>query len=716
MASPASSTGPHLRRFGVFVLNLRTGELSKKDRRLPLQGQPIQILCMLLERPGEVVTRTEIQQRIWTGDTFVDFEGGLNSAMGKLREALSDSAANPRFIETLHRRGYRFIAPVEIPDAPPPEPIRRVIEMPSTEAPAPGRPKALWISAVAAAVVILALLLVLWRRAAPLPPPAITPFTSFPGVERNPSFSPDGNAIAFGWSGPDGDQPDLYVKYIQAGAPLLSNDTALRLTAGPSGSINPKWSPDGRALAFFRESKNGPGKDIVLASPLGAGSSPVIAGTTVGESFDWSPDSKALAIAERGSIVLLSLETHLEKRITSPTGSDADSFPAFSPDGRSIAFRRGSTPWSSDLFTVPVDGGPPQQLTRDHRTIGGLAWTANGRELVFSSNRPGAGRLWRIAATGGEPHLVWGAQGDANDVAISRRGNRLAYSVTEFNANIWRVRVDPDTGQRGAPTKTIYSTRFQSSPQFSPDGTKVAFESDRTGLHQLWITAADGTGARQLTSFDGPLVSRPQWSPDGGRIAVEVHSRGTQLVYIVGPNGGSPQLLETHTVDAAAPAWSADGRSIFFTGGDQIWKTSATGGPSTQITKGGGIRSLPSKDGKILYYAKGRNAPGIWRVPVEGGPEEIVLNEPKAKLWNSWTLAANGIYFVQVGSQDTSPRRTLCFYSFATKQSKPVMTLDVPRQPRWFDGGMSVSSDGKWLLYAQMDQIGSDIMLMENFR
>src|SRR2546422_360091 len=100
-------------RFGIFEVDLQAGELRRQGYKVKLQDQPFQVLVMLLERPGEVVTREELQKKLWPADTFVDFERGLNRAINKLREALGDDADSPRFIETLLRRGYRFVAPVE---------------------------------------------------------------------------------------------------------------------------------------------------------------------------------------------------------------------------------------------------------------------------------------------------------------------------------------------------------------------------------------------------------------------------------------------------------------------------------------------------------------------------------------------------------------------------------------------------------------------------
>jgi DNA-binding winged helix-turn-helix (wHTH) protein len=213
-------------RFGLFEVNLQAGELRKNGVRIKLQEQPFQILVMLLERPGEVITREQLRQQLWRADTFVDFDHGLNSAINKIRQALGDSAENSRFVETLARRGYRFIAPLE-GAARPAQPQRRHRRS---------------LRGIAAGLAILGVgAVAFWfiRSTPQLPqgPAPPLPLTSDPGRELFPTFSPDGNQVAFA---ADRDQPgnlDIYVKLIGSVEPL-------RLTSHPADEYSPAWSPD----------------------------------------------------------------------------------------------------------------------------------------------------------------------------------------------------------------------------------------------------------------------------------------------------------------------------------------------------------------------------------------------------------------------------------------------------------------------------------------
>jgi len=191
MTQPVLS--PAVIRFEVFEVDLKGGELRKGGRKVKLQEQPFRVLALLLERPGEIVSREELRQTLWPADTFVDFDHGLNSAVARLREALNDSASQPRFIETIPRQGYRFIALLDLPAPPQPSPRIARLETPSSR----GR----WVAAGATLLGLLFGVGVWWfiqeRADASFPPVEVVPLVGLPGYEAGPAFSPDGNQVAF---------------------------------------------------------------------------------------------------------------------------------------------------------------------------------------------------------------------------------------------------------------------------------------------------------------------------------------------------------------------------------------------------------------------------------------------------------------------------------------------------------------------------------------
>jgi DNA-binding winged helix-turn-helix (wHTH) protein len=268
MAMPG--TQGEIYRFGVFELFSATGELRKHGLRLKLQDQPVRILILLLEHAGEIVTREQIQKRLWADDVHVDYENAINSAVRKIREALTDTSDNPRFVETVARRGYRFIAPVGRvrTGAVVPEVVTEVMpEVMPVELHAPRvRLKSSWPLPASALVAVVAIAAAVWLwqgKAGSQAALKTVPLTSYPGYEQAPTFSPDGNQVAFSWNGENGDNYDIYVKLVGPGRPL-------RLTTNPAGDGFPAWSPDGRSIAFRRLESDGSGTILLIPALGGA--------------------------------------------------------------------------------------------------------------------------------------------------------------------------------------------------------------------------------------------------------------------------------------------------------------------------------------------------------------------------------------------------------------------------------------------------------------
>ena len=285
MSAPPPGSEPRLVRFGVFELDTRTRELRKRGTKLKLPEQSIQILATLLERGGELVTRDELQKKLWPNDTIVEFDHSINAAIKRLRQALGDTAETPRFIETLPRRGYRFIYPV-------PSETGQPNESPKDNPP----PRRRWLSSAAAAgLAILAVSGAVWvgkrtNAGSRTPQPSReNPLISLPGAVSSPSFSPDGKQVAYSWRDAEGaGGAGMYVKLVEAG-------TALRLTNPPQDDHTPKWSPDGQWVAFWRHLP--PNSGVHVVSALG-GSARRITGLESCGGLDWLPDGQHLLVSQ----------------------------------------------------------------------------------------------------------------------------------------------------------------------------------------------------------------------------------------------------------------------------------------------------------------------------------------------------------------------------------------------------------------------------------
>jgi Tol biopolymer transport system component/DNA-binding winged helix-turn-helix (wHTH) protein len=697
-------------RFDVFEVDLRAGELRKEGRLVKLQEQPFRVLSLLLERSGEVVTRNELRQSLWPADTFVDFDHGLNSAVGRLREALRDSAEKPRFIETVAKRGYRFIAPVDgtssaITVAPPPLKRTWVREHVWT---------LVWMAGVPLLILFCAIGLRAFYRAtaeSPLSSIEVVPLVGQRGFQVTPAFSPDGNQVAFRNS--DGEHN------IGIYTALVGGEKSLRLSS-ERGDCCPTWSPDGRQIAFTRYADKA--FSIVVVPALGGTEHRVYVGPPrMSGGLTWSPDGKFLAFPEasasdpsRSWISLLSLSDYRTQSLTAPPGGFLDAEPEFSPDGSQVAFVRSTIAGvSNDVYIIPASGGEARRLTFDHRPIiGHPAWTVDGSELVYSSTRGGPDSLWRIRASGGKPRPVAGPIGEGGWPSIPAKGDELVYEQVVAKFNIWRLALKDQKHHQSPPSVLISEKGNKMRPDFSPDGNRVAFESDRLGFWDIWTCAIDGSNCDQVTSLHG-TAGRARWSPNGRYIAFEFHPKERSEIYIVEPPGGPARLLPTIPgADNLSPSWSRDGKWLYFASklnGEpfQLWKLPIQGGPPIKLTKHGGISAVESPDGRFLYYSK-YEVGGIWRMPLGGGEETQVLEEVQGGSWPDWALTTDGIYFLRF---DKAARVTIQFFDFATRKTVPVWTLD--NEPGW---GLALSSDGKSILYIQGEFAESNIMLVKNFR
>jgi Tol biopolymer transport system component/DNA-binding winged helix-turn-helix (wHTH) protein len=713
--------------FGTFEVNFQTGELRRRGQKVKLQEQPLQVLAALLERPGEMVTREELRSKLWPADTFVDFDHSLNAAIKRLRDALGESADAPVFIETLARRGYRFIAPVDGSLTPNTVGIAPALE-PSKSYPRHRvRP---WMFAIASLVIAAtAILLFVLREVVPEPKaqPRLVPLTTYTGREYEPALAPDGNRVAFAWSGPDvpiGRTASIYIKQV-------GEEHALRLTSVPGAiDFGPDWSPDGAYIVFgrFPAPTAAPGtveEGIYIVPAMGGAErrvhttnwtvSPIVDSRVV-----WAPDGKTVAFSDRPAgqshYALFSLDvgTLGARQITfPPESSNGDIHVAFSPDARTLAFLR-DTKDGMDVYVIPAAGGSERRLTFDNRDsagqrsawLVGLTYTSDGHDIILGGNG-----LWRIHATGEarRAESVRGLGFTAFNPYI--RGNRLVYGAPTWDANVYLLPLRSETDP-GKPTKLIGSTFLDADAQLSPDGRYVVFSSDRTGASEIWKANSDGSTPMQLT-FLSSDCGTPRWSRNGREIVFSAGPQGNRDLFVTSADGGQPRQLTTASSNEAVPNYSRDGRWIYFAsdrgGSWNIWKMPAEGGPATQVTRNGGFFASESPDGQYLYYAKAIDAPGLWRVPLSGGSEEKVLDSPPPGFWGYWAVSANGIYYVD----EPAPRARIRFLNFRTRRDSVVKVMS---NAAWIGSlGMSLSQNGSAMVFVQLDQFTSDLMLVEDF-
>ena len=691
---------------GPWLVQPSLDRMSLEGRIVQVRPKVMDLLVYMAGSAGTVISKETLLNDVWGTEAIS--ESALTRTITELRSAVRDDVDQPRFLENIPKRGYRLIAPVR-PVASQEESHARHRRVPA-------------LAIVVAALLISGSLAFLVYEMVPSEPTdalRVRPLTAWPGHEGWLSFSPDGKRAALAWSGESDDNFDIYVKGID-------DDSRVRLTTDPEMDWSPAWSPDGRAIAFLRGSNRGVAVYVVPAS---GGPERFIATLKTRPTsrpffsfkmLDWTGDD-ALVVADQNSpeepfhIIRLSIDTGGTRQLTSPPPhSSGDLRPVVSPDGQTLAFTRALAPAPSDIYVLPVTGGEPRRVTFDDSVITALTWSEDGGSIVFSSERgamAGAGSLWRVRidASTARPEIeqLRGIGQRATGPVIARRGRRLAYVESVRDTNVWRVAA---TGE-GLAQPLVSSTREEGSPDYSPDGARIAFASNRSGNWEVWVASSDGSNPRQVTSYGAAPAWQPQWSPNGRLLAFSHTREGNADIYTITPEGSAPRQLTSDPFSDDSPSWSRDGRSVYFSsnrsGAYEIWKT-ALDEPARllQVTHGGGRGPRESMDGdRLLYTKRTDSALEIWSTGVNGGAETRLLGPIHSRA--GWVPDHHGIYFIE-------PARRIAYYRFATGDITPIAAL--AKEPGVLNAGLALSPDGRWLLYSQLDRSGADIMLVENFR
>jgi Tol biopolymer transport system component len=700
LASEVFSRSQHLRRFLSFIV----------EQRLAGQGHTLKESVLAHELYGK----------------GTDFDGGTDPVVrvdarrlrDKLRE-FYEGRSDPVVI-SLPKGGYapvfeanpaalvhtaRPAAPPQSREGRPPPHLNRA---------------SMWVG-VLVLVAVVATTVIAWRalRRPVDAPGQLLPLTAYPGSEGPPALSPDGNLVAFAWSGVIETGPtEIYVKAV-------GSEALRRLTETAASESSPAWSPDGHSIAFVRD-----GQGVFTISQLGGAERLVSASGTY---VAWAGDSKSVLIRDREGntgpfgIHQVFLETLERRRLTqAPVGAGDWRFEV-SPNGQTLAFIRYERPGIADLFVVPMRGGEPRRISDWNRALTGLSWTPNGREIVYSIEEPVASRLWRIpadSATPGRGSPITDISTEAANPSISRpmpgQPARLAFQTITRDVDIRMMDLEARTVNDTIESKPFSnSTRIEGPARFSPDGSRIAFASFRSGEPEMWVANRDGSGLRQITSLGAPELVVGAWSPDGQRIAFDAAIAGNSDIYVVGVDGGHLRRLTSEASIDATLSWSGDGRWVYFSSTRagviaDIWRVSLDGGEAVQLTRNGGFEPKESSDGRYLFYLDRPpnslafdGTARLMRAPLAGGQEELVLERIRPFLWS---VTDKGIVFLKREPDFDA----IDVYRFSDQRVARIGKLGF-RVPGIF-ALMTVSGDGRWALATDMVRFDSDLMWLDNFR
>jgi Tol biopolymer transport system component/DNA-binding winged helix-turn-helix (wHTH) protein len=694
--------------FGPFRIVPAERLLLRDGRVQPLTPKAFDLLVYLVQRPGHLVDKATLMAELWP-DAIVE-EANLSFQVSALRKVLDDGHTES-VIQTVPTKGYRLVAPVTVVE-------------PSTRGRKPigNRWRVAALAAGSIATAAIGWRLVLLRPATFVPSPMrFVPLTTLPGNEAAPALAPDGRTVAFLWDEGKGGAAHIHVQ--QVGATGIR-----RITSGAAADSPPRWSGDGRHLAYVREGQEG-GR-IHVASLVDGSDRTVSDFPDAGYGMDWSADGRYFAAVRlrhpnggdeqvAAGLFLVPADGGEARQLTWPAPFELQAIPRFSPDGQTLAFAscRG---YECEVWVVGITddgraGTRPRRLTSQAAWgIWNITWSRDGAFIIYDvSQTPSISSFWKVGLLGGPPQQIetGGHQAHAPDAAAS--ADRLAFVRLLDDVDIYTV------GPGQPPQRWFASSFGEGSPQFSPDGRRVVFESSASGeTEEIWIAQADGTGAHQLTFGPGRWQGSPRFSPDGRRVAFDSCCiNGHVHVWTIDVDGGTPLQLTSRLADQNMPAYSADGRYIYFTddgngGRRDVWRVPSGGGPQERITTvGTTLTGRPSADDtSIIYQATAGNFP-LMSVPIGGGRPRQLL--PCVR---DGAFAETGTKLYYLGCQKNySPSAPVRVLDKRTGQDRSFCILSAAGCGPAGPSGLAVSPNADRILFVRNLTVGADLMLIENF-
>jgi Tol biopolymer transport system component/DNA-binding winged helix-turn-helix (wHTH) protein len=690
----ALTPNPLVFKFGPYQADLRAGELRRHGLKLRLQEKPLQLLAVLAAQQGQIITREDLKRHLWAEDTFVDFETGLNTAVSKLRDALSDDAQKPRFIETVPRRGYRFIFPVEIIESGRPNghaasvaeagptdsqsgpaisdaltPPRTNGRSASADVTRAGtaiisrasdretdHKRSVWPLAVAVATLAISILAIWWLT--PLPEPRlmnIYPVTATGKQDFTVRPATDGVRIFYDQRA--GDHYELMQSSVNGGE-------AKKMDAPFPNTLIWDVSPDGSQYLITSFVHRGD------AAPLwswpATGGTPDKLGDLVSGSAAWSSDGKKI-VYHAGKNLGIANADGTGAKILGTFQNDPDS-PVWAPDGKRIRFTlKDSEHNSASIWEINSDGTGmhailPNWMNKQYICCG--TWSPDGAYYFFIEFTEKTSHLWALREKGvwwrrspSGPFLVASEPTGSESPLIGRDGKHIFFYGSAPQTVLESM--DVPTNQFSA----FFPEMRPIMPGFSHDGQQVAYIQMTTGA--LWTSRTDGRDQRHIP-FPDMNIGFPRWSPDGTTLAFAGFKRGEPVnTYLISAQGGEPKPVIPGAKDLTNPDWSPDGTRL-------VVEVDAGGASGTD-------------SGASLAFVDLKNA------RMQAIPDTAKLSSPR---WSP-----DGRFIAAVGASN----RELEIYDIAAKHWRVAARGQAFGIPAW-------AADGTFLYYQDLLAAGEPLL------
>ncbi len=694
----------------------------------PIQIEPrvMQVLLVLVRQPQVVVPREHLLDEVWA-DRIVG-EENLTRAISELRRIFGDDPRQPRIIETIRNHGYRLIATVQAPptpvSVPSPTPTQPGDSLAQAQSPAAeekisrGLPRGTNLRWLLLVILLIAAGF-FWALNHGSTPPEISsppwagppvPLTSYPGRERQPDLSPDGQRVAFVWSGQDlpvGCATALYVKQ-------RNSETPLRLTGAPGWVAWPAWSPDGQTIAFVQGS--GERIELCTVASLGGAVRTVFLSKDLIEGVAWLTGERGLIFSARdpqgGSrkLMILNLDSLVARGLPASLAMVGEDFlpRVRTADGKLVWIHQdpgGEYSLCESLKEQPV----AQRILEGRGGLAGVSWLPADEGLVYSAMSEGLFKLWSLKPGSGQPQLLNTGQGSALNPTVSGRSGNLAFEQVRMARNLMMIKVLGVQPWQLQSLPFAPSTRWEYSATFSPDGTRIALVSDRSGFPEVWLADREGSGLDQITTLKPGFLGQMHWSPQGDRLAFELKKAGHRAIMVLDAAGGRPQTVVQDDQDVVLCGWLPDGKALLIARrGKDGWRLGKSSLNGALTGKWQTITDIPATAGEIsslggfLYFTR-PTIEGLWRQTLEGAEPELIIPNLLPADRANWRLSGDHIAWVE----RIAGAPYLMWLDLETGTSSMVADL-----PGLATGGISVAPDGGAFLYVQGTVVAADIMLL----